>query len=49
MESWELSSLVHKLDSMHSHLVGLLAACHKHIGELTMANTILSMVDAAFT
>ncbi|KAK6256379.1 hypothetical protein SCA6_017684 [Theobroma cacao] len=33
MESWELSSLVHKLDSMHSHLVGLLSACHKHIDE----------------
>ncbi|KAB2085027.1 hypothetical protein ES319_A05G374300v1 [Gossypium barbadense] len=33
LESWELSSLVHKLSSMHSHLVGLLAICHKQIDE----------------
>ncbi|XVF16298.1 hypothetical protein REPUB_Repub10bG0019200 [Reevesia pubescens] len=32
-ESWELSSLVHKLSNMESHLVGLLATCHKHIDE----------------
>ncbi|XP_022740985.1 protein SIEVE ELEMENT OCCLUSION B-like [Durio zibethinus] len=32
-ESWELSSLVHKLSNMHSHLVGLLATCYKHIDE----------------
>ncbi|TYH76231.1 hypothetical protein ES332_D04G070400v1 [Gossypium tomentosum] len=33
LESWELSSSVHKLSTMHSHLVGLLAICHKQIDE----------------
>ncbi|XVF60171.1 hypothetical protein PTKIN_Ptkin08bG0022900 [Pterospermum kingtungense] len=33
VESWELTSLVHKLSHMHRHLLGLLATCQKHIDE----------------
>ncbi|OMO69209.1 hypothetical protein COLO4_29199 [Corchorus olitorius] len=32
-ESWELSTLVHKLNNMHSHLRNLLASCRKQIDD----------------
>lgn len=32
-EAWELSSLTHKLNNMHSHLTKQLDRCHQHIGK----------------
>ncbi|GAV83969.1 hypothetical protein CFOL_v3_27414 [Cephalotus follicularis] len=32
-ETWELSSLAHKLTSVHEHLKTLLSHCHQHIGQ----------------
>ncbi|KAM7266857.1 hypothetical protein ACFE04_009023 [Oxalis oulophora] len=32
-ESWELSSMTHKINNMHSHLQGLLESCFKYIAE----------------
>lgn len=32
-ESWELSTLAHKVSSIHEHLIQQLIICHQHIGE----------------
>ena len=31
-EAWELSSLAHKVNNIHSHLSKQLSLCHQHIG-----------------
>lgn len=32
-EAWELSSLAHKVNNIHSHLLKQITLCHQHIGE----------------
>ncbi|XVE56681.1 hypothetical protein DITRI_Ditri04bG0030200 [Diplodiscus trichospermus] len=43
-EAWELSSLAHKLSSMHEHLRKILRLCHQHIDEKIQAEAYESLV-----
>ncbi|KAF7839881.1 protein SIEVE ELEMENT OCCLUSION B-like [Senna tora] len=43
-ETWELSSLVHKLNNLQSHLQKQLALCHKHIDDSKQTEAFQALV-----
>ncbi|KAJ6430369.1 hypothetical protein OIU84_021717 [Salix udensis] len=43
-ETWELSSLAHKVSNIHSHLTRQLALCYQHIDEKRNIETYLTLV-----
>ncbi|KAJ7957669.1 Protein SIEVE ELEMENT OCCLUSION B like, partial [Quillaja saponaria] len=44
-EAWELSSLAHKVNNIHSHLKKQLALCYKHIDEKRQNEAFQRLVD----
>ncbi|XP_043726165.1 protein SIEVE ELEMENT OCCLUSION B-like [Telopea speciosissima] len=43
-EAWELSSLAHKVNNIHDHLLKQLALCYQHIDEKKHAEAYLTLV-----
>ncbi|XVE54577.1 hypothetical protein DITRI_Ditri03aG0092700 [Diplodiscus trichospermus] len=48
-EAWELSSLAHKVSSIHEHLQKLLRLCHKHIEEKQQTEAYEGLVHSLET